>query len=97
MKGDPPSLLVSALPWFILILSIILLVAALLLGTATDNPYGTLAEDIALSAAFMAFSIIGALIASRHPTNAIGWLFLSTGRPSHTRHVVCALRAGTAF
>ena len=90
MKGSRPghfpssrsssgSLTLVSTLWFMLILSVILIVAALLLGTATDNPYGTLAEDIALSAVFMAFSIIGALIASRHPTNAIGWLFLSIG------------------
>ncbi|MDQ3659616.1 MAG: hypothetical protein M3454_00865 [Actinomycetota bacterium] len=79
MKGNRPGRLVSALPWFTLILSIVSMVAALLLGMETGNPYGSLAEDIALSAAFMAFPIIGALIASRHPTNAIGWLFLSIG------------------
>ena len=91
MKGNRPGqflfprsssgslIFVSILPWIMLILSVSFMVTALLLGMATGNPYGTLTEDIALFVAFMAFPIIGALIASRHPTNAVAWLFLGIG------------------
>jgi hypothetical protein len=31
------------------------------------------------SALFLVFALVGALIASRHPQNPIGWLFLADG------------------
>jgi signal transduction histidine kinase len=38
--------------------------------------WGRAADDLVLSLIFMAFGFVGALVASRQPRNAIGWLFL---------------------
>jgi hypothetical protein len=37
------------------------------------------AIDILFSVAFVAFAVVGALIASRHPRNPVGWLFCGFG------------------
>lgn len=62
----------SLLAWVVMSLTIVTTIAALLLESATGGLEGTLLEDLALAAAFMAFAVVGALIASRHPTNAAG-------------------------
>jgi signal transduction histidine kinase len=38
--------------------------------------WGRAADDLVMSAIFMSFGLVGALVASRQPRNAIGWLFL---------------------
>jgi hypothetical protein len=56
-------------------------VALVALSASADVPIST--EDVALSVAFfalqLAFSTVGALLASRRPHNPIGWLFCSEG------------------
>jgi two-component system, NarL family, sensor kinase len=62
------------------------LVAFALVGglgaTPTFRPIGVqvpLWSVALLSLAFLAFSAVGSLVATRHPTNCVGWLFLSIG------------------
>jgi hypothetical protein len=50
-----------------------------LLERAVNSLDGSLAEELALSGAFLAFPVVGALIASRHPRNAVGWMCLGIG------------------
>jgi signal transduction histidine kinase len=38
--------------------------------------WGRAADDLVMSTIFMSFGLVGALVASRQPRNAIGWLFL---------------------
>jgi hypothetical protein len=72
--------------------SLVALSVALLLGgialsravssTVSDRPFGGEAVDGSLVAdlvTILTFSVVGAIIASRHPRNAIGWLFCSVG------------------
>ncbi len=56
-----------------------LVFAALNRGSAAVNTLGSPAFDALFSVVFLAFPIVGALIATRQPRNAIGWLFLATG------------------
>jgi hypothetical protein len=48
-------------------------------GTTQQNTLGSPAFDAVFSVVYLAFPAVGALIASRHPRNAIGWLFLAAG------------------
>ena len=48
-------------------------------GTATVNTLGSPEFDAIFSVVYLAFPVVGALIASRQPRNAIGWLFLAVG------------------
>ena len=48
-------------------------------GSTQVNTLGSPAFDALFSVIFLAFPIVGALIATRQPRNAIGWLFLTTG------------------
>ncbi len=69
------------LAWGLWFLFAALIIATVVLDTATTAP-GEVAEslsaDIALVIAFFAFAAVGALVASRQPRNAVGWLFLLT-------------------
>ncbi len=56
-----------------------LVFAALNRGSPQVNTLGSPAFDAVFSVIFLAFPIVGALIATRQPRNAIGWLFLTTG------------------
>ena len=64
------------LVWGLVALAIVLLVAAVALllvaGIGVD-----IGVEATLWAMALVFAVVGALIASRHPDNAIGWLFLS--------------------
>jgi len=43
------------------------------------NTLGSPAFDTVFSVIYLAFPVVGALIAARQPRNAIGWVFLATG------------------
>jgi hypothetical protein len=51
-------------------------------STPPGLPYGSVgdADTVVLSLAIvLTFSVVGALVASRHPRNTIGWLFCAIG------------------
>lgn len=76
------------LAWSLVVLSVALLVGGIALAHTTtaanapELPYGGEAEldSAVLSLAMMlTFSVVGAVVASRHPRNTIGWIFCSVG------------------
>jgi hypothetical protein len=77
-RGDTTARLLA---WSLLALAIAATAAGMVLENVTGggDPEESLFEGIALLAAFMAFPVVGALIASRHPGNAVGWIFLGIG------------------
>ena len=74
-------------PWSLMMLSVAFLLGGISLSLTTrptvpELPYGSEAElgSAVFSAAMvLTFSVVGAIIASRHPRNTIGWLFCSIG------------------
>src|SRR5215208_4731444 len=69
------------LAWSLVVLSVVLLVGGLSFALMTrssvpERPYYGL---VTLSVLALAFSVVGAIIASRQPRNAIGWIFGSVG------------------
>src|SRR5215216_6177759 len=69
------------LAWSLVVLSVVLLVGGLSLALMTrssipERPYYGL---VTLSVLALAFSVVGAIIASRQPRNAIGWIFCGVG------------------
>jgi uncharacterized integral membrane protein len=71
------------LAWSLLALSVLLYVLFLVLGltpsaSVTGMSYFQ-ASDVLVSIAFLDFVPVGALIASRHPGNAIGWILCTIG------------------
>jgi hypothetical protein len=77
VKRERPSSFVRLLPWLLVTFSILILAPVALLEE--KGPYGFWAGDVGIFVGFMAFPVIGALVAARHPRNAIGWLFLGVG------------------
>jgi signal transduction histidine kinase len=77
----------SRLAWSLVALSVTLLVGGVWLArttrlTAVELTYGSEAEVVnaVLSlVTVLTFSVVGAIVASRHPRNTIGWLFCSMG------------------
>jgi hypothetical protein len=68
------------LAWGLCGLGALLMGAALVLQEASHAPSdGSLLEDILLWLAFLSFPVLGALVASRQPRNAIGWIFIAIG------------------
>jgi hypothetical protein len=75
------------LAWALCALSLALFVGGIALSavassTVPDLPFGGETEDGSVAAnlvTLLPFSVVGAIIASRHPRNAIGWLFCSVG------------------
>jgi hypothetical protein len=75
------------LAWSLVVLSVALLVAGIAFSraassTAPDLPFGGKTGDSSVVAnllTLLTFSVVGAIIASRHPRNNIGWLFCSVG------------------
>jgi hypothetical protein len=74
----------SWLAWSLVTLSVVLLVGGIALdqmtrSTAPERPYyGPVGAVFAL-ATILTFSVLGAMIASRQPHNAIGWIFCGIG------------------
>jgi uncharacterized membrane protein len=69
------------LAWSLVTLSVALLVGGIALAlmarsTVPERPYY---GSVTLSVLALAFSVVGAIIASRQPRNAIGWLFCGVG------------------
>jgi NADH:ubiquinone oxidoreductase subunit 4 (subunit M) len=73
----------SWLAWSLVALSVVLLVGGIALArmtrsTALELPYGSVGDAgyvvIAL-ANVLTFTVVGAIVASRHPRNPIGWIF----------------------
>src|SRR5215207_7063647 len=74
----------SWLAWSLLTLSVVLVVGGIALAqmtrsTATELPYDGPVDAVFTLATLLTFSVVGAIIASRHPRNTIGWLFCSIG------------------
>ena len=75
------------LAWSLVALSVALLLGGIALSLVTRStvpelPFGGETEDGSVVAdliTLLTFSIVGAIIASRHPRNTIGWLFCSVG------------------
>jgi hypothetical protein len=73
--------------WALAALSMALLVGGFALSltassTVSDRPFGGETGDSSVVAnlvTLLTFSVVGAIIASRHPRNTIGWLFCSVG------------------
>src|SRR5215210_9481631 len=72
------------LAWSLMVLSVVLLVggisfALMTRSTAPERPnYGPV-DAVFTLAAVLTFSVVGAIIASRQPRNAIGWIFCGVG------------------
>jgi hypothetical protein len=77
----------ARLAWSLVALSVALLLGGIALALVTrstvpDLPFGGETEDgsvVADLVTLLTFSVVGAIIASRHPRNTLGWLFCSVG------------------
>ena len=72
------------LAWSLVTLSVVLLLGGIALdqmarATAPGRPYYSPVEAAFELATVLTFSVVGAIIASRQPRNAIGWLFCGIG------------------
>ncbi|HKH35946.1 MAG TPA: hypothetical protein VKA82_02030, partial [Rubrobacter sp.] len=72
------------LAWSLMVLSVVLLVGGLALdqmtrSTAQERPYYGPVHAVFYLATVLTFSVVGAIIASRQPRNAIGWIFCGVG------------------
>ena len=72
------------LAWSLVTLSVVLLVGGIALdqmtrSTAPERPYYGPVDAVLYLATVLTFSVVGAIIASRQPRNAIGWIFCGVG------------------
>ena len=72
------------LAWSLMTLSVVLLVGGIALAqmtrsTAPQRPYFGPVEAAFVLATVLTFSVVGAIVASRQPRNAIGWIFCGIG------------------
>jgi hypothetical protein len=69
------------LAWSLVVVSVVLLVGGLsfALMTRSSVPERPYYGSITLSVLALAFSVVGAIIASRQPRNPIGWIFCGVG------------------
>ncbi len=72
------------LAWPLVTLSVVLLVGGIVLAqmtrsTAPGRQYYGSVEAVFVLATVLTFSVVGAIIASRQPRNAIGWIFCGIG------------------
>jgi hypothetical protein len=65
--------------WSLAALGLLLVAAVEVLASLTTGINAGFGGDLFIWAIAVVFSLVGALIASRHPDNAIGWLFLWAG------------------
>ncbi len=77
--------------WVLTSLAILTMIAADVVGDPTGEPELGTVDSYLFLATFGAFPIIGALIVTRYPRNALGWVFIGTGL------VVSAGALGTAL
>jgi hypothetical protein len=75
----------SWLSWSVVALSVASVLGGIMLARMTKSvdpmlPYGGADDTVILTlVTVLAFSVVGAVVASRRPRNAIGWLFCSVG------------------
>ncbi len=75
----------ARLSWSLVALSVALLVGGIALARTTRSidpelPYGGADDAVVLTlATVLTFSVVGAIVASRHPRNTIGWIFCTVG------------------
>jgi hypothetical protein len=74
----------SWLAWLLVGLSVVLFLGGIALGRTTSSidvelPYDGAVYTVLGLATVLAFSVVGAIVASRHPRNTIGWIFCSVG------------------
>jgi hypothetical protein len=74
----------SWLAWSLVTLSVVLLVGGIALdrmtrSSASGRPYYGPVDAVFALATILTFSVVGAIIASRQPRNAIGWIFCGIG------------------
>ncbi len=72
------------LAWSLVALSVALHVGGIALARTTGStdpglPYGGTVDAVFTLATWLPFSVVGAIVAARHPRNTIGWLFCSIG------------------
>src|SRR5918998_5999323 len=69
------------LAWSLVGVSVVLLVGGISFALMTRSPVPERPNysSVTLAVLALAFSVVGAIIASRQPRNAIGWLFCSVG------------------
>ena len=69
------------LAWSLVGVSVVLLVGGILFAVMTRSPVPERSNysSVTLAVLALAFSVIGAIVASRQPRNAIGWLFCGVG------------------
>src|SRR5215216_2827396 len=77
------------LAWLLVALSVVLLVGGIALARTTGStdpelPSGSAGDAdsvvlVLLSATVLTFSVVGAVVASRHPRNIIGWILCTIG------------------
>ena len=82
--GRPRSRAASWLAWSLAGLSVAMFLASVVLYVLAHSSQeapstGGALSDLLIFVPFLAFPIVGALIASRHPKNPVGWICLAVG------------------
>jgi signal transduction histidine kinase len=67
------------LPWLLWAISMLLLLGVLLLGSLNDRLGDELLLNVLFIGIIVGYSTVGAVLASRNPSNLIGWLMLVVG------------------
>jgi ABC-type Na+ efflux pump permease subunit len=85
LSSHAPSRGAALLAWGLTLLGLVLLGALFLIAVADHTSMSQFVSDNSFVLVFaVVFPITGALVASRHPRNAVGWLMLGgpSSRPS---------------